>query len=315
MATTATWQKLVGGHKGTKGIDVSVSGGYVPSDAVIKKVTFSVGLSVDPKAGSYTQLYYISTPDKGTVFYGSSTSDSSSSSKYYSRQKTSVFNNHSYYEGNNGIQRDWEQNLNWVKGKSGGKIRFRVNNSGAGASYVRGTRLVISYYVRCTDPYNVSANGGFQSLSASWVLGASGAGDTATNEVCYNTSKTWNSATASTVTTTSKSWTITTPGTYYVGVRVTGSETGTHSVVWSNAATVYSFSATYVVKGNLIKATDYNQIRNRHSGLTAMTAGSSIVDDANITAVRNYSSGVVSATVGGTVTADYFNNSVLAKIT
>lgn len=103
MATTATWQKLVGGHKGTKGIDVSVSGGYVPSDAVIKKVTFSVGLSVDPTAGSYTQLYYISTPDKGTVFYGNSTSDSSSSSKYYSRQKTSVFNNHSYYEGNNGI--------------------------------------------------------------------------------------------------------------------------------------------------------------------------------------------------------------------
>lgn len=315
MATTATWQKLVGGNKGTKGIDVSVSGGYVPSDAVIKKVTFSVGLSVNSPAGGYTQLYYISDSSKSTVFYGSSTSDTSSSSKYYSRQSTSVFSNHGYYEGNNGIQRDWEQNLDWVKGKSGGTIRFRVNNSGSGTSYVRGTRLVISYYVRCTDPYNVSANGGFQSLSASWVLGASGAGDTATNEVCYNTSKTWNSSTASTVTTTSKSWTITTPGTYYVGVRVKGSETGTHSVVWSNAATVYNFSPTYVVKGNLIKATDYNQIRNRHSGLTAMTAGSSIVDDANITAVRNYSSGVVSATVGGTVTADYFNNNVLKKIT
>ena len=98
-------------------------------------------------------------------------------------------------------------------------------------------------------------------------------------------------------------------------MRVKGSESGTHSIIWSNAATVYNFSPTYVVKGNLIKATDYNQIRDRHSGLTAMTAGSSVVDDANITAVKNYSSSVVAATAGGTVTADYFNNSVLAKIT
>lgn len=315
MATSATWEKLVGGSKGTKGINVDVSGGYVPSNAIIKKVTFSVGLSVNSPAGGYTQLYYISTTDKSTVFYGSSTSDTSSSKNYYSRQSTSVFNNHGYYEGNNGIQRDWEKNLDWVKGKSGGSIRFRVNNSGSGTSYVRGTRLVISYYVRCSDPYNVSASGGFQSLTGSWVLGASGDGDSATNEVCYNTSKTWNDGTTSTVTSTSKSWTITTPGTYYVGVRVKGSESGTHGVIWSNAATVYNFSPTYVVRGNLIRATDYNQIRNRHSGLTAMTAGSSIVDDANITAVKNYSSGVVSATVGGVVTADYFNNSVLAKVT
>ena len=46
-----------------------------------------------------------------------------------------------------------------------------------------------------------------------------------------------------------------------------------------------------------------------------MTAGSSKVDDANITAVRNYTTNVVAATAGGTVTADYFNNSVLNRIT
>ena len=62
-------------------------------------------------------------------------------------------------------------------------------------------------------------------------------------------------------------------------------------------------------------ASDYNQIRTAYSALTAMTAGSSKIDDDNIAAVKNYSSSVSNATVGAKVTAEFFNNSVLKKIT
>lgn len=103
--------------------------------------------------------------------------------------------------------------------------------------------ITYAYYYRCGDPSNVVAQGGLRSLSATWSLGASNTGDTISHQVCYNTSQTWNDSTTSNTSSTSASWTITTPGTYYVGVRAIGSDSGTHSPVWSNAAEVTINSA------------------------------------------------------------------------
>lgn len=303
------------GSRGTSGLNVTLSGNQIPSNAVVTQIQFSIGLSVASPAGGYTRLYYVATTDRSKFFIGNSSyTDSSSASNYYKRQATSDFSNHGYYDGDNGLRCNFEANLDHFNGKSSDTIRLRANNSGSGTSYVRGVDLVFTYYVPCGNASNVTATGGLKSLSATWTKGADGTSDTPTYEVCYNTSKSWNTNTASTNSGTSALWTITTAGTYYVGVRVTGASSGVHDPVWSSGVYVSTFTPTLVTAGQPIKATDYNQIQTVYA-VTAMTANSSSIDDANITAVRNYNTNVVAATAGGTVTADYFNNSVLKKIT
>lgn len=303
------------GSRGTSGLNVTLSGDTVPSNAVVTKIQFSVGLSVEKPAGGYTRLYYVATTDRSKFFIGNSSyTDSSSASNYYVREATSEFSNHGYYEGDNGIRYNFEGNLSHFNGKNSDTIRIRVNNNGSGTSYVRGVDLVFTYYVPCGNASGVTATGGFKSLSATWTKGSTGTSDTPTYEVCYNTSKSWNTNTASTNSGTSASWTITTAGTYYVGVRVTGASSGVHDPVWSSGVYVSTFTPALVTQGQPIKASDYNQVRTVYS-VTAMTANSSKIDDANITAIRNYNTNVATTSAGTVVTASYFNDSVLKKIT
>ncbi len=312
---TALWTKMFSGStagyinsSGNKAYaekEIAFSGDFVPSNATITLATFDICFSVNSPA-SYTDYIYWLKASDGTYFISSTVTKSNQT----------VWNNHGYYDGTNGIQTTFTSNLSWFLGKSGGTLVCKAGNKGDGTSYYRGVRLMLDYYVRCSDPKNVVATGGLKKLEATWTLGVSGTSDTVSHMVCYNTSKTWNSATATSTSSTSASWTINTAGTYYVGIQVTGSSSGAHDIVWSNAAQVTTFSPTLVTKGQLIRATDYNQIRNVYSSLTAMTAGTSKIDDANIAAIRNnHNSNVVAATAGGVVTADYFNNNVLGRIT
>lgn len=317
--TTAQKEQACYGHgaAGKGGRDILLKGDTVPSNAVLTKGNFSVCLSVNPTAGGTTRLYFLSDTGLSTFFIGSSTYVNSAATSYYAGASTSTFSDHGYYSSSakNGIAREFTSNLDWFKGKSQATLQLRVNNSGTGTSYVRGTKIVFTYYIRCGDASNVTAQGGFKSLSATWTKGSSGTDDAPTYEICYNNSKSWNADTASTVTGTSKSWTINTAGTYYVGVRVTGAASGVHTIQWSSGVKVTTFEPDLVTQGNKILASDYNQIRTAYSALTAMTAGSSKIDDDNIAAVKNYSSSVSNATVGAKVTAEFFNNSVLKKIT
>lgn len=302
------------GSRGTSGLNVTLSGDQIPSNAVVTNVQFSIGLSVASPAGSYTRLYYVATTDRSTFFIGNSSyTDTSSSSNYYKREKVSEFNNHGYYNGNNGLRCNFEQNLNYFNGQSSGTIRLRANNNGSGTSYVRGVDLVFTYYAPCGNASNVVAAGGLKSLSATWTRGASGVDDTPTYEVCYNTSQTWNDSTASVNSGTSASWTITTAGTYYVGVRAIGASSGAHSPVWSSGVYVSAFVPTLVTAGNKIVPDNYNQIRVAYSGLGAVSSGS-IITKAQIDAIRAYNTNVVATSAGTKITADYFNNNVLNKI-
>lgn len=313
---TITWLNNGSGNgsRGTSGINITLSGDQIPANAIVTKIQFSVGLSVASPAGSKTRLYYVATTDRSKFFIGNSSyTDTSSSSKPYKTETVSVFNNHGYYEGNNGIRCDFEQNLDHFNGKSSDTIRTRVNNSGSGASYVRGVDLVFTYYTRCSDPYNVSAKGGLKTLTGSWSLGSSGVDDTVSHQVCYNTSTTWNDSTTSSTSSTSATWTINTAGTYYVGVRAIGSQTGYHDPVWSPGVYVSVFNPNLVSAGQKITANDYNQIRTAYSGLSAVTAGAHVTK-AQIDAVKTYDSDVIATNQGVRITADYFNNSVLKKI-
>ena len=141
-----------------------------------------------------------------------------------------------------------QSGYNYLRGYSGAWFIVKINNNKDGStSYWRAGKLVFSYYIRCGDPTNVVATGGQRSLSATWTRGANGTDDTANHYVCYNTSKTWNANTASATSGSSASWTVTTPGTYYVGVKVIGSSSGEHSVVWSNGVSVTTNSAPTIV--------------------------------------------------------------------
>ena len=312
---TALWTKMFSGstagyinNSGNKVYSektIGFSGDLVPSNATVTLATFDICFSVNDPA-SYTNYIYWLKANDGTSFISSTVT----------KDNQTVWNNHDYYNGKNGIQTTFTSNLSWFLGKSSGTLICKAGNKGKGTSYYRGVRLALDYYVRCSDPKNVIATGGLKTLSATWTLGVSGIDDTASHKVCYNTSQTWNSATAISTSSTSASWTINTAGTYYVGIQVTGSSSGAHNIVWSNAAQVTTFSPTLVIQGEFIRATDYNQIRNVYSNLTAMIADTSKIDDENITVIRdNYNSNVVAATFGNSVTADYFNNNVLGRIT
>ena len=214
MATkTITWSINVGGHSAssTSGRSFTISGTTIPSNAKISNIKLTACLSVASPAGSKTQLYFLKASD-GTVFISGNPAKS---------QTTSVWNNHDYYTGNDGVEYDFTTNSSWFLGKSSASLLIRVNNNGKGTSYLRGVQLIFTY----TD-----------------------------------------------------------------------------------------FEPVLVTAGNKILASDYNQMQTALSSLTAMTAGSSKVAKANIDSVIALDSDVVATTVGTTITADYFNNSVLKKI-
>lgn len=92
------------------------------------------------------------------------------------------------------------------------------------------------------------------------------------------------------------------------------------SILWGSEKTAISLTITYttfvptpVVQGNLIQDTDYNQIRTAYANLTAVSEGNKILKT-DIDAIRTYNTNVVAATQNAVITAEYFNNNVLNKI-
>lgn len=296
------------------GSAASLTGGFyssMPTNAVILSAKFNMSCSVNSPASSKNKFYFLKTQDgTATFFDGNPYKTTTNQSEWKSSS--------GYYKGTNGGEVSFSGGWSYFPGKSSLAIISKVSHQtsdSANVAYYRGLQIIAQFYTPCSDPSGVTATGGLKSLSGSWTLGSAGIDDSISHEVCYSTSQTWNASTAVSTTSTSASWTITTAGTYYVGVRSTGSRSGTHNPVWSAGVKVYTFTPTLVTQGNKILASDYNQIRTAYSTLTALTASSSVIDDANITAVKNLSSGVSSATAGAVVTADFFNNSVLKKIT
>lgn len=291
----------------------SLTGLYssVPSNAVIQSAKYNISCSINSPASSKNKFYFLKTQDGTTTFF--------SGNPYQQTSNQSTWNSSSgYYKGTNGGEVSFTGGWSYFPGKSSlaviSKVAHQTSKDGNKA-YYRGQQVIVQFYTPCSNPTNVSAQGSLKKLTGTWTFGTAGIDDTVVrHEICYNTSKTWNDATTSTVTTSPKQWTITNANTYYVGVRVVGSLSGTHSPVWSSGAYVSTFTPTLVTKGNKILASDYNQIQTVYS-VTAMTAGTSKIDDANIAAVRNHNTNVEAAPAGGVVTADYFNQRVLGRIT
>lgn len=299
------------GSNASGGLEIYMGGTTLPSNATLTSVSCSQAISSSTySTSSKNQLYYLKRSDNSTtIFSGSPIATSSMGSESGSPTSARAFHSHCTvtYTGSTA-------NYNYLRGTNGACFYVKMQNNKSGStSYWRAGKLVFNYYIRCGDASNVVASGGLKSLSATWTRGANGTDDTPTYEVCYSTSKSWNTNTASTNSGTSASWTITTAGTYYVGVRVTGASSGVHDPVWSGGVYVSTFIPTLVIQGQSIKASDYNQIRTVYS-VTAMTANSSVIDDANIAAIRNYNTNVVATSAGTVVTASYFNDNVLNKI-
>ena len=285
--------------------------GSVPANAVIQSAKYNISCSINNPASGKNKFYFLKTQDGTATFFNGN--------PYQQTTNQSTWSSGSgYYKGTNGGEVSFSGGWSYFPGKSSLAVISKVANQTSASdnkAYYRGQQVIVQFYTPCSNPTNVTATGSLKKLTGSWTFGTAGIDDSVVrHEICYNTSQTWNDATTSTVTSSPKEWTITSANTYYVGVRVVGSLSGTHSPVWSSGVYVSTFTPTLVTAGQPIKATDYNQIQTVYS-VTAMTAGSSIIDDANITAVRNNNSNVVAATVGAQVTADYFNNSVLKKIT
>lgn len=237
------------GHGASSGLDIYMYGSTLPSNAVLTQVTCAQAISSSTYSTSKQNcLYYLLRSDGSAIFSGSPIATSSMGSESGSPSSAYAFHSHCtvYYTMYNSSA---QSGYNYLRGYSGAWFTVKINNNNGNAkSYWRAGKLTFTYYIRCGDPTNVKATGGQRQLSATWTRGANGTDDTANHYVCYNTSKTWNSNTASFTSGSSASWTnITTPGTYYVGVKVIGSSSGEHSVVWSNGVQVTSNTAPTIV--------------------------------------------------------------------
>lgn len=138
MATkTITWSVNVGGHtaSSTSGRNFTISGTSIPSNAKISNIKLTACLSVQSPAGAKTNLYFLKASD-GTVFINGNPAKT---------QNTSVWNNHDYYTGNDGVEYDFTTNSNWFLGKTSADLLIRVTNSGSGTSYLRGVQLIFTY--------------------------------------------------------------------------------------------------------------------------------------------------------------------------
>lgn len=231
------------------GLEIYMGGSTaLPSNAVFTQVACYQAISSSSYSTSrQNQLYFLKRGDGTVIFSGSPIATSSMGSSSGSPSSANNFHSHCtvvYTMYNSSAQSAY----NYLRGSSGAYFWVQIyNNKSGSSSYWRAGKLVFTYYIRCGDPKNVVATGGQRSLSATWTRGANGTDDTANHYVCYNTSKTWNANTASATSGSSASWVINTPGTYYVGVKVIGSSSGEHSVVWSNAASVTTNSAPTIV--------------------------------------------------------------------
>lgn len=262
---TITWTGSGSGSRGTQGLDVTLSGTQIPSGATISAITFTVGLSVNSPAGAYTQLYYLRTADSSYYFIGDSSYEYGQGSSYYAREKSTVFNNHGYYDGTNGISIALTKNLSYFVGKSSASLNVRVNNSGSGTSYVRGLQLIFTYTVNTaptapTIVYPAVASATTYNTKP-WFRFKSGSDTESTSITTYwrVDNGTWQSYSGSEATNTDKQWT-------------TALSTGSH--------TVYAYSSD----GSLTSST-VSRAFTVASPISAVTAGSKI-DDATIDSLQ-----------------------------
>lgn len=231
------------------GLEICMEGTQLPYNAVFTQVACYQAISSSSYSTSkQIQLYFLKRADGSTViFNGSPAATSQMGSSSGSPSSANNFHSHCtavYTMYNSSAQNAY----NYLRGSSGANFFVQIYNNKSGSdSYWRAGKLEFIYYIRCGDPSNVVAVGGQRSLSATWTRGSNGTDDVANHYVCYNTSKTWNSSTAAYTSGTSAAWTINTPGTYYVGVRVTGSSSGDHSIVWSQGVQVTANSAPSLV--------------------------------------------------------------------
>ena len=145
MAST-TWYGSGGGSRGTQGLDFSISGDLIPASATISSIKLTCCISVNSPAGSYTQLYLLRTQDY-QYFIGDSSREYGESGSYVARQYSSDFDNHYYYDGDDGIEYTFTTNKNYFRGRSSANLNIRINNSGSGTSFVRGITLTFNYTV------------------------------------------------------------------------------------------------------------------------------------------------------------------------
>lgn len=251
MASITWYDDGTGDGRGaSSGLDIWMGGTKLPSAAVFTRVDCYQAVSSQKYSSTkQIQLYYLKRSDGTVIFSGSPAATSPMGSESGSPSSANAFHSNCtavYTMTGSSAQSGY----NYLRGYTGAGFIVKINNNTTGnnsASFWRAGKLVFTYYIRCGDPTNVKATGGQRQLSATWTRGANGTDDTANHYVCYNTSKTWNSNTASFTSGSSASWSITTPGTYYVGVKVIGSSSGEHSVVWSTGVQVTSNTAPSIV--------------------------------------------------------------------
>lgn len=226
---------------------ITLSGGTVPSNATITSVTCRYGYSQSQWGSNYAWVAkWMANDSLSLFFYGAQDNTNRFTETMTGSGSGDVLNQEA--PTGHGVTATLSSNLTEFKGKSSYAFKFRggsTSPSSYGNALLRYTVLHINYYIACSDPSGITASGGQKQITlTSFTAATNGTSDSVSSyEICYASSKSWNSSTAvartTSQTSTAYTWSnITTAGTYYVGVRVQGSSSGWHSPVWSSALTV-----------------------------------------------------------------------------
>lgn len=266
----------------TSGKDLTMTpqNGGVPSGATVTSVVGRYGFSQQQyNSTSETWQVYFTKQDSTVFFNGSPYAEENITDT----ASGSVSTTGTWAPAGHGVSATFSDNLQWFVGKNAAytfKVYAKSTTTGTGSTaLLRSTVFRINYYIACTNPSNVSGSSPtYKQLTGTWTKGANGTDDTCTTQICYNTSKTWNSSTASTTTGTSKTWTGLSAGTYYVGVRSVGSASGNHTAVWSGAITVEAMAKPTVSSGEIIYKDKMDLLKAYIEKGTAVTQESVIED-------------------------------------
>lgn len=149
MAKTI-WQVNMGGTEasvdGKTFRDKTISGftgDPLPASARFSRIAFTICLSVGSPAGSTSRIYYVSALnwDGSTIVFADGNPAITSTQ--------SVWNNHGYWDGKNGVGGYLTSNLQWFAGRSPDNtvIYTKAGNVGKTGSiaYIRGVQLIFEY--------------------------------------------------------------------------------------------------------------------------------------------------------------------------
>ena len=243
------WTGNGNGHTAnvSAGLSLTLSGSTVPSNATITSVTCRYGYSQSKWGSNYSWVAkWMANSNLSKFFYGAQDNTNRFSETMTGSNSGDVLSQEA--PTGHGVTATLSSNLTEFKGKSSYTFKFRggsTSPSSYGSALLRYTVLHINYYVACGNPSGITASGGQKKITlTSFTAATNGTSDSVSSyEICYASSKSWNSNTAvartTSQTSTAYTWSnITTAGTYYIGVRVKGSSSGWHSPVWSSALTV-----------------------------------------------------------------------------